>query len=155
MTDTTPPPSEWATLEEFRKRNPDGSLSSVYRYQAREELKTEIAEAVLHCPMDHRTNGANTCSVGQYLKILFLNLWNQGIYFNSKRPFGDSDWQFDIYIALAKNEIIHAKFNEYDELSELTDENRDYANELIQVAITHLFKPYCDFSKVKPTSDEV
>ena len=41
-------------------------------------------------------------SLRTYLRKLLKKLWMEEEQFNSKRPWGDSDWQFEVYEALIK-----------------------------------------------------
>lgn len=47
-------------------------------------------------PMQENDAGAKT--VGEYLKILLLTLWDEEDCFSGKRPFGNSGWKIrDLY----------------------------------------------------------
>lgn len=45
-------------------------------------------------------------TVGNYLAKLFKKVWLEGEEFNGKRPFGNSDWQDDVFSALVENGIV-------------------------------------------------
>ena len=47
-------------------------------------------------------NDVNAKTVGEYLKMLLLYLWAEAEQFNSKRPFGNGGWQYDVYASLIK-----------------------------------------------------
>lgn len=47
-----------------------------------------------------------------YLKELLVTLWNEAENFSGKRPFGNSDWQYDLYIPLIRAKIIKGKLDE-------------------------------------------
>lgn len=51
------------------------------------------------------------CSIRQYLVELSRQCWIQEDCFNGKRPFGNSGWKIDIYIALAEGGFINGEFN--------------------------------------------
>ena len=41
-------------------------------------------------------------TIREYLKQLLLTLWREEEGFSGKRPFGNSGWQWDVYIPLVK-----------------------------------------------------
>lgn len=43
-----------------------------------------------------------TLSIREYLIHLLQTLWSEEMNFNSKRPFGNPRWQYDIYDQLVK-----------------------------------------------------
>lgn len=47
-------------------------------------------------------NDINAKTVGEFLKTLLVTLWNEGEGFSGKRPFGNSDWQWQVHAALIK-----------------------------------------------------
>ncbi len=52
------------------------------------------------------SNDAQAARVGEYLGLLLSTLWLQGEGFSGKRPFGNSGWEYDVYVALAQAGII-------------------------------------------------
>lgn len=44
----------------------------------------------------------------EYLAGLLRDLWRQGPRFEAKRPYGDTDWQWQVYEAMAKAQLIDA-----------------------------------------------
>ncbi len=58
---------------------------------------------VLGCPMG--ANDADADTVGGYLTALASGVWAEGEEFDGKRPFGHSDWAWDLYTALARNGV--------------------------------------------------
>ena len=54
--------------------------------------------AVLDCPMDDRDSGAT--SIRDYFAHLAALCWAEGECFDGKRPFGNSGWDRDVYVAL-------------------------------------------------------
>lgn len=53
---------------------------------------------ILKVSMQKNDAGVNT--IGQYLGKLLQDLWDEGEGFSSKRPFGNSGWQYELYTAL-------------------------------------------------------
>jgi hypothetical protein len=74
-------------------------------------------------------------TVRSYFKDLLLSLWLQGSDFDSKRPFGDGGWQFDVYAALITANLIPGKLDE-DGYIDTVDEAA--ADQLITEAIKAL-----------------
>jgi hypothetical protein len=89
---------------------------------------------VLDCPMED--NDADAKTVGEYLSKLLINLWTKEEGFDSKRPFGNSGWQYEVYKALYTNGIIEGEYDEeYDEL----EVNYDDVDAIITSAIKEFF----------------
>ena len=61
-------------------------------------------------PMQENDAGAKT--VGDYLKILLLTLWDEEAGFSGKRPFGNSGWQYEVYKALISAKVVDGKLDE-------------------------------------------
>lgn len=90
-------------------------------------------QQVLDCPMGE--NDADAKTVREFLGTLLLTVWIEQEMFSGKRPFGNSSWQHEVYIALAVAGYIEGSKDdedwgwEYDEAA---------GNALIQDAIRHL-----------------
>jgi len=69
-----------------------------------------IGRRVLGVPMEDDDSGATT--IRGYLCALAAAVWSEGEGFSGKRPFGNSGWQWDVYAALAKADLITATFDE-------------------------------------------
>lgn len=48
------------------------------------------------------SDAGDDLTVRQYLHMLMRELWDEQESFSGKRPFGNSDWEFDLYMPLAK-----------------------------------------------------
>jgi hypothetical protein len=57
-------------------------------------------------------NDADASTVREYLLELIATLWRQGDGFSSKRPFGESTWQYSIYTALLRAGLVTGQFDE-------------------------------------------
>lgn len=66
---------------------------------------------VLDLPLDPN-KGPGAASVRGYLTALLTALWHHGEDFGSKRPFGNSGWQYDVYVPLMKAGYIGGKLDE-------------------------------------------
>lgn len=92
---------------------------------------------VLNVPM--QPNDADAATIGDYLVKLLVTLWQEGEDFSGKRPFGNSYWEDEIYIALAKSGVIPCEWYEEENL-ELKDLDYNLANKIIHCAIESLYK---------------
>lgn len=61
----------------------------------------------------------------EYLKHLLRTLWKEGEEFSGKRPFGNSGWEFDVYKALIKANLITGKLDEDDYVDKVDTEEGD------------------------------
>ena len=94
---------------------------------------------VLDLPMGR--NDAEADTVREYLKALLTQLWAEGEGFSGKRPFGNSGWEREIYIALVKGRAVPGKIFEeegYEHLDRFSDTARKKADKLIFKAIEAL-----------------
>lgn len=89
-------------------------------------------EKILNCKCE--LNG-KSITVKEYLKSLLEKLWLEGDCFSAKRPFGDSGWEYDLYIALVKGGLIDGLIDEHGDVYEI---DQDSANKAILKAIESL-----------------
>lgn len=73
--------------------------------------KSFSVQEILALPMEQNDAAAKT--IGDYLVRLAEQAWVEEEGFSGKRPFGNSGWQHEIYIALIKNEAITGDLDEY------------------------------------------
>lgn len=96
--------------------------------------------------VEMQRNDADAETVGEYLKKLFIKVWREEQEYNGKRPFGNSGWQHDVYVALANAGLIKADRtvyfagteDEYVDVDVDRDES-DQADMMIVDAIADLF----------------
>lgn len=65
---------------------------------------------ILDIPM--QDNDAKASTIKDYLKALLYTLYNEGEGFSGKRPFGNSGWEFEMYIALIKAGVVEGALTE-------------------------------------------
>lgn len=65
---------------------------------------------VLDLPMQE--NDAEASTIREYLGKLLLTVWIEGEQFSGKRPFGNSGWEFDLYIPLVKAGLVWGEIDE-------------------------------------------
>lgn len=81
-------------------------------------------------------NDAEATTIGDYLVKLLTEIWREGEGFSGKRPFGNSGWEFELYLALAKSGAIEASFYEDGDLRAF---DRKGADKLVFEAIKGLY----------------
>lgn len=81
-------------------------------------------------------NRAGAATVGAYLGELLRTLWRQGSRFDGKRPFLQSDWQFDLYYPLVQAGLVDGQIDPENEWLEQVDERAGH--QLIAEAIEAL-----------------
>ena len=65
--------------------------------------KGMLAALELEIPVDGEIDGHDgTLTVRQYLRALLDKLWDEDESFDSKRPFGNSSWVYDLYDPLSR-----------------------------------------------------
>ncbi len=86
--------------------------------------KSKVGEVdILSLPMGK--NDAEAPTVGEYLKALLLALWEQNESFSGKRPFGNSGWRFDIYVAMIEGGAVGGTLDEHGDVNEIDTEKAD------------------------------
>ena len=92
-------------------------------------------------------NDVDAKTVGEFLKMLLLRLWEEAECFSGKRPFGNSDWQYQVYASLIKAGYEVGRLDE-DGYVEAVDYAK--ADKLVAEAITAAFdKPSGKWEKAK------
>ena len=81
-------------------------------------------------------NDANANTIKEYLGKLLLVLWREKQNFSSKRPFGNSDWEWELYEALVKTGAINGNFDEDGYLENFDDNAGDI---IIEKIINYIF----------------
>lgn len=82
------------------------------------------------------SDAGENLSIRDYLHALLHKLWNHGEGFSSKRPFGNSGWESDIYAALVAGGFVSG---EIDEDGYLVSCDEDEANQLVFDMIATIF----------------
>lgn len=94
---------------------------------------------VLKIIMSPEENDVGAHTVGEYLIRLSQTVWNEGESFSGKRPFGNSDWDYKVYIAMGKAGLLDIEFDEYGDPWEIPDKEISRGNELIGKAYAELY----------------
>jgi hypothetical protein len=90
---------------------------------------------ILDLPLPPNDAGAET--IREYLQVLLSTLWVEEAQFNPSRPFGNSGWQYDIYVPLVGAGLCHGAI---DADGELNDFSPSEADKLIVLAIESLME---------------
>lgn len=88
---------------------------------------------ILDLPMCPNDVGAET--VRDYLRALLLQLWESREDFSSKRPFGNSGWEHELYVSLVLANVVEGTIRETEHGREVECDDEDTAHELITRAI--------------------
>ncbi len=80
--------------------------------------------------------GAGDMTIRDYLHTLLWNLWAEGEGFNSKRPFGNSGWEYALYTPLVAHGFVAGSVDE-DGYTE--DIDREAADDLVFQMIDAVF----------------
>jgi len=64
-------------------------------------------------------------TIGNFLIELLARLWVEKEEFSGKRPFGNSSWEYDLYIPLIENGIVIGKLDEFGYVEEIDQELAD------------------------------
>lgn len=74
-------------------------------------------------------------TIRDYLCELLSNVWEEKETFSGKRPFGNSDWEYDLYKPLVKNGVVEGKMIDQN----VIEVNEKQADNLIRLLICHIF----------------
>jgi hypothetical protein len=97
-------------------------------------------QEVLSLPLP-QPNDAQAATLRDYLIALLHELWREADEFSGKRPFGNSDWQYDLYEPMGRAGWIEIYFDEDGYVHDFTAEAHRQADNLIYAAIHALGEP--------------
>ena len=64
-------------------------------------------------------------TIRDYLRQLLITLWREEEGFSGKRPFGNSGWQYDVYLPLIKAGLISGQVDEDGYITELDNDGAE------------------------------
>lgn len=99
---------------------------------------SNLGLSVLMTPMDPETNDAGAHSIGEYLGLLLHVLWDENEGFSGKEPFGNGNWEMDIYRALVRGGLVDGVIDGDGYL----DVDDEAANRLVAQAIYEMKRPW-------------
>ena len=88
----------------------------------------DILDAALEVELE---GGQKGYTVRRYLTNLLLEVWKEGECFSGKRPFGDSGWEWDLYIPLVRAGFITGVVAEYGDVEVVGNEAHSFVTQLI------------------------
>lgn len=102
------------------------------------DISRESARAVLAVPM--QDNDAKAATIGEYLTKLLQGVWEDRDGFDGKRPFGNSSWEGEVYIALVEAGLVAGVMDD-DSLEYMEDCDEQFADRLVDAAIQEMGRP--------------
>lgn len=79
--------------------------------------------------------------IREYLRELLIKLWNEGEGFSGKRPFGNSGWEYDLYVALIAAGAVEGDLDEEGCLISIEKPAREKADAIVFQLITEMCRP--------------
>ncbi len=92
-------------------------------------------DEILRLPVVGSDVGDTT--IAGYLKELLLALWADGEGFSGKRPFGNSGWEYDLYVPLIEAGVVDGSL---DSDGYIVDCDDSHAHIVIERCIRGVFK---------------
>ena len=89
---------------------------------------------ILNLPMGENDPEAKT--IGDYLRLLLIAVWEQGEVFSGKRPFGNSGWEGELYEPLIRAKVVDGQI---DSDGYIDTVDQDEADEIITDLIDWVF----------------
>lgn len=93
----------------------------------------KVLDALIDCPRCKRP-----IPLREYFQMVFSKLWDDN-EFDSKRPFGNSGWRYDVYRALIVAGLLGGVIDDEGYIDQLDEKEGDT---LVHCAIQHLFAPH-------------
>jgi len=85
-------------------------------------------------------NEACVPTLGDYLASLLTELWREKENFSGKRPFGNSGWDYFVYICFHNAGIISLTLDEFGDIETLDSDQEQKADLIIESLIKYVFK---------------
>ena len=103
-------------------RKVDGEIVSLHQIKNIEFQSRELDDSFI--------------TIKDFLIELLAKLWDEKDQFSGKRAFGNSGWEYDLYIALIENGIINGKIDEWGDLEYVDVELADKI--ILDIILTEL-----------------
>lgn len=118
----------------------------------RDELPVPAAKArqILDLPMG--SNDADADTIRDYLVAIVAKVWMENEEFSGKYPFGNSDWQYELYKPLVLHGFVGGSLDT--DYGHLESADEDAADTLILAAIEHLDQPVERITTIRRTERE-
>lgn len=107
-------------------------------YVKRQDVPKEQIDKLDAILYNHRfdSDAGKNLTIAEYLKTLLETLWKEQEGFSGKRPFGNSGWEYDLYMPLIKYGYVDGKI---DGDGYIEDFDNAQANQLIMDCIKRVF----------------
>jgi len=89
--------------------------------------------------LEMQGNDCDATTIRDYLHKLLREVWVEQDGFSGKRPFGNSSWEYDMYIPLIKDGIIDGKFEDDDPECYIESVDSKLGHKIILQLIDHIF----------------
>lgn len=97
--------------------------------------KTVKGKDILKLAMNPDNNDAEAKTLREYFVALLTTLIHEGEGFSGKRPFGNSGWEYELFVPLVQAGLVEG---EIDDEGGIYDVDKDSAYDLINEAIQAL-----------------
>lgn len=84
-----------------------------------------MSSKLLGLRMTDSDEGEKLVTLKQYLIKLLTTLWREAENFSGKRPFGNSGWQYYVYVAMIRGGLVPGKLDENGYVEEIDTEAAD------------------------------
>jgi hypothetical protein len=101
-------------------------IDGVQYVPLRKPVNTEGIAGALDVRIEQSDAGDNI-TVRDYLRILLETLWDKGESFGGKRPFGNSNWEYELYRPLVDAGYIKGQIGARGVVTEVDDESDAHA----------------------------
>lgn len=72
-------------------------------------------------------------TIKDFFKELLTTLFKEGECFSGKRPFGNSGWNYDLHVCLAKNGVIEGKCFQYGDLEDWDYDSKEADSKILEL----------------------
>lgn len=100
-------------------------------------MSTRTPQELLDLPL-LPGNDSGAATVRGYLVALLSNLWEEEEGFSGKRPFGNSGWQYDLYVPMVQAGMVPGTVDADGYVDDFPQASRKMADDLILAAIETL-----------------
>lgn len=83
------------------------------------------------------TGDFDEVTIRGYLHGLLSTLWEEGEGFSGKRPYGNSGWEYDLYVPLIKAGVVDGELDKYGYIEDI---DTPTANRVIFECIDYCFE---------------
>lgn len=82
-------------------------------------------EEILNLPVDVIGDNPGIKTIKDYFHALLLNLWVKGQNFDSKRPWKNGGWKYEVYAVLIQHKLISGSLDEEGFVESMDEDEAD------------------------------